>query len=177
METSELKLHLLVCALGMDVFCSVLGRMQPSVRVEREGEPERVLIPMSHPGTRESFSSSSASSDTESLVSAGQPPARAAGPVLPSTSKPSHSLHQQDLQGAGAHSTATRLSADQLLPTPHGVASTSDLRNSLEQRIQELTSCIEKMSAKMVLLETQVQLNEQKGGTTQDHASQPASTQ
>ena len=155
-------------------YALLVCRVQPSVRVEREEARERDLTSVQHPAARES-SSSSDSSETESLVSAGQPQARAAGSVLPSSSQPpSHSLHQQDPQRA-THSTATRLSADQLFLGACGAQSSSGLHSSLEQRIQELTSCIEKMSAKMVLLETQVQMNEQQGGKMHDYASQPVS--
>ena len=162
--------------LYMHVFCSLVCGVQPSVRVEREEAPEGALTFVRQPATRESFSSSD-SSETESLMSAGQPQTRSAGLVFPSASQPpSLSPHQQDHQAA-THPTAIRLSADQLLLPAQRVPPSSELHNSLEQRIQQLTSCIEKMSAKMVLLETQIHINEQqRGGKLQDQPSQQVST-
>ena len=140
-----------VCMVLRTYVCTVFAvtlvflYMQTSVRVERE----QVL-------TSSTSSSSSLQTCTSDESQERMPPGDVIPQEQPNTAHHTTGVPTQTMQGRIESFEVEGNSGDKSVVV-------SNNSTGLEQRIQELTDCIQQMSAKMVLLETQLLINKERG--------------
>ena len=140
-----------VCMVLRTYVCTVFAvtlvflYMQTSVRVERE----QVL-------TSSTSSSSSLQTCTSDESQERMPPGDVIPQEQPNTAHHTTGVPTQTMQGRIESFEVEGNSGDKSVVV-------SNSSTGLEQRIQELTDCIQQMSAKMVLLETQLLINKERG--------------